>query len=154
MRARVFCSALLLLFLTGTAAQAQTQEHCYESESETCAGSVENFPSSAPKRTALEQEHALSDSGETPVFKYVGNKFSSKFHRPSCPFAKAMSQYHLVFFRERHDAVDQGFKPCKYCLPAQWKTVHLLILPSQKSADRAAASVEPEANVQGKCQNR
>ena len=154
MRARVFCSALLLLFLTGAAAQAQTQEHSNESESQTGAGSVENIPSSAPERTTLEEEKALSDSGETPVFKYVGNKFSSKFHRPSCPFAKAMSQYHLVFFKARHDAVDQGFKPCKYCLPKQWKTVHLLILPSQKSADRASQSVEPEANVEEKCQNR
>src|SRR5579871_6046370 len=49
-------------------------------------------------------------SGERqPPFKYVGNTFSSKFHRPSCPFAKAINFHHLVFFEHRHDAIDRGF---------------------------------------------
>jgi hypothetical protein len=63
-----------------------------------------------------------------PTFKYVGNSFSSKFHRPSCPFAKCISAWHLELFAQRHDATDQGYKPCRYCLPQSWTSVHAVLL--------------------------
>ncbi len=59
---------------------------------------------------------------EYPI-KYWGNSFSLKFHRPSCPFAKAMSAHHVMFFNFRRQAVDSGQVPCRYCLPPNWTTV-------------------------------
>lgn len=62
-------------------------------------------------------------AADLPV-KYWGNSFSLKFHRPSCPFAKAMSAHHVMFFNFRKDAVDSGQVPCRYCLPPSWTSVH------------------------------
>jgi hypothetical protein len=99
---------------------------------------------------SLSQEASPVPSRAEPTlaalpFKYVGNKFSSKFHRPSCPFAKCISHCHLVYFARRYNATDAGYAPCQYCLPRDWKTVHLVVLghangnspvkPPQKSDD-------------------
>ncbi|HEY9731443.1 MAG TPA: hypothetical protein V6C89_05990 [Drouetiella sp.] len=69
--------------------------------------------------------------------KYWGNSFSLKFHRPSCPFAKAMSAHHVMFFNFRKQAVDLGQLPCRYCLPPDWTSVRAAIWhpaePSVKS---------------------
>ncbi|HEY9677910.1 MAG TPA: Ada metal-binding domain-containing protein [Drouetiella sp.] len=60
--------------------------------------------------------------------KYWGNLFSMKFHRPSCPFAKAMSPHNVVFFNFRRQAIESGQVPCRYCLPPNWTTVRAEIL--------------------------
>lgn len=65
-------------------------------------------------------------------YKYVGNLFSSKFHRPSCPFAKCMSAHNAVLFHFRKEAVDAGQKPCRYCLPKTWKTVKAALYKSKE----------------------
>jgi hypothetical protein len=69
------------------------------------------------------------DQNTLPV-KYWGNSFSLKFHRPSCPFAQAMSTHHVMFFNFRKQAVDSGQTPCGYCLPPFWTTVKASILPA------------------------
>ncbi|MBI2811535.1 MAG: hypothetical protein HYX67_12020 [Candidatus Melainabacteria bacterium] len=66
------------------------------------------------------------ESATLPI-KYWGNSFSLKFHRPSCPFAKAMSAHHVMFFNFRRQAVDSGQVPCRYCLPPNWTTVRASI---------------------------
>lgn len=63
-----------------------------------------------------------SPAPDLPV-KYWGNSFSLKFHRPSCPFAKAMSAHHVMFFNFRKQAVENGQVPCRYCLPPSWTSV-------------------------------
>jgi hypothetical protein len=75
-------------------------------------------------------------SGSGLPFKYVGNSFSSKFHRPSCMFAKCISSYHAVFFAQRHNAIEGGYTPCRWCLPPNWKTVHLIIVPPKVPSSR------------------
>lgn len=65
-------------------------------------------------------------SEDLPI-KYWGNSFSLKFHRPSCPFAKAMSAHHVMFFNFRKQAVESGQAPCRYCLPPNWTTVRASI---------------------------
>lgn len=70
----------------------------------------------------------LSSSSSFLPFKYVGNNSSSKFHRPSCAFAKCISHNHLVYFQRRFNAIDAGYLPCRYCLPPDWKSVHLVVL--------------------------
>ncbi len=53
--------------------------------------------------------------------KYVGNSYSLKFHRPSCPFAQVMYRRRRLDFRFRHEAIERGFSPCCWCLPKRWK---------------------------------
>jgi Metal binding domain of Ada len=146
-----FSSATLLAFTIAcilTIAQAARSET--ETEDNANIKAVENFPTSGKDQSeqastgaartdekpdsVTGSERPVDGSDSPPPFKYVGNTFSSKFHRPSCPFAKCMSSYHLVFFEHRHDATDRGFTPCKYCLPPDWKTVHAVILPAQKTS--------------------
>ncbi len=61
-------------------------------------------------------------------YKYCGNTFSGKFHRPSCPFAVAISRRHLVLFHFRQEAIEAHFLPCRYCLPPVRLTVTAKIL--------------------------
>ena len=68
-----------------------------------------------------------SSANSLPV-KYLGNSFSGKFHRPSCPFARAMDARHVMFFNFRREAVENGQSPCRYCLPANWTTVKAVLL--------------------------
>jgi hypothetical protein len=65
-------------------------------------------------------------------YKYVGNNFSGKFHRPSCKFARAMNVDHVIFFHFRQDAISAGQQPCRYCLPPVWLTVKAKILGAKE----------------------
>lgn len=62
------------------------------------------------------------------TYKYFGDSFSSKFHRPSCVFAAAISPRHLVLFQFRRQAIAAHYQPCRYCLPPVWLSVHAVIL--------------------------
>jgi hypothetical protein len=61
-------------------------------------------------------------------YKYVGNRWSKKFHRPSCLFAKRIWPKRLRLFHFRKDAVAAEFKPCNWCLPRTWTTLHGAII--------------------------
>jgi hypothetical protein len=101
----------------------------------------------APASFALNAVAAVESSPEikleTPV-KYWGNSSSAKFHKPSCPFAKAMNSRHVVFFHFRREAIEAGQEPCRYCLPPFVKRVRCVLLPrdSCKGADGTAACIE------------
>ena len=86
-------------------------------------------------RTVLAQteEETEQTLPEQIPYKYYGNIFSHKFHRPSCPFGMCISKRHLVLFHFRKDAIEAHFAPCKYCLPAVWWTVHGVILTKKDS---------------------
>ena len=83
-----------------------------------------------------EGKSAGEDERDLP-YKYWGNSFSLKFHRPSCPFAQAMNPRHLELFHFRREAIEKGEKPCRYCLPPYWTSVHCVLLsePSKKAID-------------------
>lgn len=73
-------------------------------------------------------DHQTCNHQTTYGYKYVGNRFSHKFHRPSCPFAQLMSGGNVEYFCYRKQAIEQGFKPCRYCLPPWWKSVNATII--------------------------
>lgn len=76
-------------------------------------------------------------------YKYVGNNFSAKFHRPCCPFAKIMNGRHAVLFHFRKEAILAGHHPCRYCLPPVWKSVKASILnPDAKTSASVDAKVK------------
>jgi len=78
-----------------------------------------------------------ADAARLPV-KYWGNSFSCKFHRPSCPFAQAMSLRHVIFFNFRWQAVERGQSPCRYCLPPFWTCVRSKILPPTATTEKSS----------------
>lgn len=49
--------------------------------------------------------------------KFIGNKNSKKFHKPSCDSVFAMSDKNKVYFDNRKDALYEGYTPCKSCNP-------------------------------------
>jgi hypothetical protein len=138
---RVPISTALLLAMSIACAPSRAQEE------KTDAGARSQTGDAA--EAAAKNEGGETDKDGRPPFKYVGKSFSNKFHRPSCPFAQCMSSNHLVFFEHRHDATDRGFKPCKYCLPANWKTVHAVILPISKSLPVSEVSKTENSTTDG-----
>lgn len=85
-----------------------------------------------------------ADAQANPViYKYVGNAFSLKFHRPSCPFAKAMWRSNRVHFTYRRQALEAHQKPCRYCLPPSWKSVAAAILEKQEQTKRIEEELPP-----------
>ncbi|HEY9712612.1 MAG TPA: hypothetical protein V6C72_04035, partial [Chroococcales cyanobacterium] len=77
--------------------------------------------------------------------KYVGNNFSLKFHRPSCPFAQAMNAMHVNLYHFRRQAVSAGMVPCRYCLPPWWTTVRAQILGTPSRTDSNNQPQQPGA---------
>jgi hypothetical protein len=110
---------------------------------------VEEKPKPVETVPVLPASISPTPTSETLPIKYWGNSFSLKFHRPSCPFAKAMSAHHVMFFNFRRQAVDSGQVPCRYCLPPNWTTVRASIWHpaelSKQTSDSADSSM-PEPN--------
>lgn len=48
---------------------------------------------------------------------YIGNNNSNKFHSLTCRWAGEISTGHILYFRNRDDAVAAGYEPCKVCNP-------------------------------------
>ncbi len=94
--------------------------------------SVENQlnPGDAPPKAVRQCQFAASTLDQLP-YKYWGNSYSLKFHRPSCPFAKAMNVSHVEFFHFRCEAIARGEQPCRYCLPPSWRAVKCVLLPAR-----------------------
>jgi endonuclease YncB( thermonuclease family) len=57
--------------------------------------------------------HLLGDS-KGP---YIGNRWSKKFHRPTCPFGKQTTSRHVVRLTTKKEAFMNGYSPCRRCLP-------------------------------------
>ncbi len=91
--------------------------------------------------TSTEQATTI-EAGYRAAYKYTGNSFSMKFHRPSCPFAKAMWRCNVVRFPFRKDAIERGYKPCKYCLPQSWKSVGAKILRATPLSENGESLIE------------
>jgi endonuclease YncB( thermonuclease family) len=48
---------------------------------------------------------------------YYASKNSNKYHKPTCQWAKKISESNLVVFKTKEDADKAGYKPCKSCKP-------------------------------------
>ncbi|ACX52448.1 nuclease (SNase domain protein) [Ammonifex degensii KC4] len=49
--------------------------------------------------------------------KYIGNARSKVFHRPDCEWAQKISPRNRVEFRNKEEALEAGYRPCKVCNP-------------------------------------
>ena len=68
---------------------------------------------------------------ENPV--YLANKNSDIFHRPECKWIRLINQTNIVEFNSFAEALNNRFKPCRYCNPQHLSITHML---SQESAAR------------------
>ena len=50
-----------------------------------------------------------------PVYNYIGNKNTKKFHHPWCSYLSAPEN--RVYFTTRQEAIDAGYTPCGHCKP-------------------------------------
>lgn len=48
---------------------------------------------------------------------YVGNSNTMKFHQLDCRYVDDIAPDHIVYFKSRDDAINQGYVPCKVCNP-------------------------------------
>ncbi len=56
-------------------------------------------------------------SNSLPAGCYYASKNSDKYHKPSCQWAKKISESNLVVFKSKKDAEKAGYKACKSCKP-------------------------------------
>jgi micrococcal nuclease len=52
-----------------------------------------------------------------PERTYLGNRGSYVFHRPECALGKKIGPKQRVNFADRLAALEQGYRPCRYCKP-------------------------------------
>lgn len=51
------------------------------------------------------------------AWAYVGNARSHIFHTDNCYHIDRMNDSNKVYFEDRQDAIDAGYRPCKDCQP-------------------------------------
>lgn len=100
----------------------------------------------AGSATTKKVQASVEPTEEIVAYKYIGNNFSLKFHKPSCPFAKAMWTGHTELFHFRKDAVAAKYTPCRYCLPPSWTTVNATILAPKAQNPQSDAVSAPESS--------
>jgi flagellar biosynthesis protein FlhF len=64
---------------------------------------------------------------------YLANKNSDIFHRPECKWIRLINQTNIVEFNSFAEALNNRFKPCRYCNPQHLSITRML---SQESAAR------------------
>lgn len=48
---------------------------------------------------------------------FIGNARSHIFHYADCRYVGRMSESNKVYFDDRDEAIDAGYRPCKVCQP-------------------------------------
>ena len=84
------------------------------------------FPSPRPSATVKKivvlvntpKPKATAATTPKPGTKYVLNKSTKKFHKPTCGDVKKMKDSNRVdYFGTRQEVVNMGYKPCGHCSP-------------------------------------
>lgn len=70
-----------------------------------------------PDKISVTEAKPGSGGTAATTGNYVGNKNSRVFHKPSCSSIKKTKDENKAYFKERSDAVNQGYSPCKRCNP-------------------------------------
>ena len=73
-----------------------------------------------PQEEPVREDLSPAEPQEEPVpvvSEYIGNRLSKIFHDPSCRYCANTSDKYRVELHSVEDAVSQGFKPCRRCLP-------------------------------------
>ncbi len=80
----------------------------------------EDLSPAEPREEPVREDLSPAEPQEEPVpvvSEYIGNRLSKIFHDPSCRYCANTSDKYRVELHSVEDAVSQGFKPCRRCLP-------------------------------------
>jgi hypothetical protein len=69
-----------------------------------------------PAHQASSPSEAVGESGAGNQV-YLANKNSDIFHRPDCKWIRLINQANIVEFNSFAEALNNRFKPCRYCNP-------------------------------------
>lgn len=69
------------------------------------------------QREAVENERGLWKGQQEGVARYIGNRRTLTFHRPTCLYAKSIAASNRIIFRSRKSALKAGYRPCRACRP-------------------------------------
>ena len=126
---RIISVILIMLLLCGCAASRNsdnTESHTQVSINLPTDDTVngyrqESSPSAMPRIIAAEdvKTGSLAQSAANPnnSAEYIGNSNSRVFHKTSCGSANTMKEENKVFFKNREEAINTGYSPCKRCKP-------------------------------------
>jgi flagellar biosynthesis protein FlhF len=76
---------------------------------------------------------ASVESPSAPVGQYLANRSSDIFHRPQCKWIRLINKDNIVMFGSFAEALNNRFKPCRYCNPQHMSITGIL---SQERAAR------------------
>ena len=126
---RITSIILIMLLLCGCAASRNsdnTESHAQITinlpTDNTVNGYRENKSASEMPRIIAAEDvktGSLEQSAANPnnSAEYIGNSNSRVFHKTSCGSANTMKEENKVFFKNREEAINTGYSPCKRCKP-------------------------------------
>ena len=88
---------------------------------------LQNGPSKTTTKNGVDEiwEGNLVEAGpENPI--YLANKNSDIFHRPECKWIRLINQTNIVEFNSFAEALNNRFKPCRYCNPQHLSITRML----------------------------
>jgi len=88
---------------------------------------LQNGLPKAPYKNGVEEgndDDLARESAERSV--YLANKNSDIFHRPECKWIRLINQTNIVEFNSFAEALNNRFKPCRYCNPQHLSITHML----------------------------
>ncbi len=75
---------------------------------------VSNYKTDTTRQSST---NSYGESSESGSGNYIASSNSNKFHTSTCRFAKNIKENNKVIFKNRSDAISQGYTPCKVCNP-------------------------------------
>jgi len=72
----------------------------------------------------MEDRHLTATASDGQV--YLANKNSDIFHRPECKWIRLINQTNIVEFTSFAEALNNRFKPCRYCNPQHLSITRML----------------------------
>jgi len=69
------------------------------------------------QREAMEKGRGLWRNKASGRGRYIANKRTLIFHRPTCPYARKIASPNRLFFNSPIEAMKAGYRPCRECNP-------------------------------------
>lgn len=120
MRQILLLAAIFVISATSAAAQSREDNKVDLSDSKTQPITVEF---SEEKKTPESADSPAPPDLSEAQTKYVGNKFSQKYHLKGCYFAQIARPENIFPFASCKEAIKSKYRPCNWCLPKWQKFV-------------------------------
>ena len=87
---------------------------------------VKSQPASSKSSSATSNSYTINSQSisnanpgdQNPITTaYVGNKRTGVFHRAGCRAERRMSERNRLYFDNRNELINRGFRPCQICNP-------------------------------------